>query len=380
MDETRTCTTCSVEKDLSEFSPKSADGSKRHAVCRTCRAKAARKITVGKEEATYRKDSPDSFFSDIGNLHRSHAAQDRLERHQREMEARDVHYGAGTDGFIPPAWLAAEWADVARAPRVLADLVQSVDLPPYGEQLQVPHVDTGVAVGVLAHDAAAPTETDLASSVKSYNIELISGMQDIARRSLERSAPGFDFVLFDGFMKASEAKLESQLISGAGSGGEILGVRNVSSIIAQTYTQASPDQQTCITNIAQAASQVAAQRFVNDLVVVLAPRRAAWLSAASGTASLSDQPAFEDFGLNVSFHSDPSIPTSVNTTQDVVLVLDPKSLYLAESDVRFKGNDSGSGNMTTRITYTRYAGFASDLYPKAIAVVSGTGLAAPAGY
>src|SRR5204862_948241 len=126
------------------------DGTDRHAKCRTCRAadaRASRAIKVGKEEATYRKDSPASFFSDIGNLHRSHAAQDRLERHARECEARDVHYGSGTDGFIPPAWLAAEWADVARAPRVLADLVQSVDLPSYGEQLQVPHVDTGVAVG-----------------------------------------------------------------------------------------------------------------------------------------------------------------------------------------------------------------------------------------
>jgi hypothetical protein len=352
----------------------------------TLKNKAAR-ISVGNEAPTAyvspMQGGTHSLIRDLFARHQDPAADARLMRHAEESEYRDVYKGSGADGFLNPLWVVEDWAtDVARAPRKLANLFQSVPLPPYS-QLQVAHVTTGVDVGVSNPENAAVTQVDLASEVKSYDVAEIAGRLGISRLSLDRSSPGLDYSVFAALHKAYDAKLEAQLVSGSGSSGQLLGLLNVGSTIGVTYTQASPDQQTATQNIAFAVSKVATQRQVTDLAVVAHPRRLAWLASASGTASLSDQPAFTDFGLNVSFYASPSIPTTqgASTNQDCIFVIHPGSFYIAESpELKFRGDNAKSSTATAQLIYAGWAAAATDLYPKATAIVTGTGLASNAGF
>jgi HK97 family phage major capsid protein len=350
----------------------------------TLKDKAAR-ITVGNEPLTYRspmQGGRHSLFADMLAAGTDPPARARLMKHAEESETRDVYYGGGADGFLAPAWLADEAADIARAPRVLSDLFRSVPLPDH-EQLQVPHVTTGVDVGVESPENSLATSVDLASEVKSYNITEIAGRLGVARASLDRSAPSLDMVLFSSMEKAYNAKLEAQLLSGSGAANQLLGLNSVGSSISVTYTSGTPDAGACMLSIAQAISKVSTQRFVTEIAVILHPRRATWLASATGQTSLSDFPAFSDYGLNVTWHANQSISTSLGagTNQDQIVVCHPQSFFIAESDaLRFREDNSKSSTAAAHVTYAGWVAAATDLYPKALAIVNGTGLTAPVNF
>src|SRR5690242_19843849 len=146
-------------------------------------------------------------------------------------------------------------------------------------------------------------------------------------------------VLFSSMEKAYNAKLEAQLLSGSGSANQLLGLNNVGSSISVTYTSGTPDAGACMLRVAQAISKVATQRFVSEVAVVMHPRRASWLASATGQTSLSDFPAFSQYGLNVTWHANQSISTSLGagTNQDQILILHPQSFFVAESNaLRFR--------------------------------------------
>src|SRR3954454_10555847 len=107
---TKTCASCDRTLSLESFSPRSADGTKRHADCKLCRNKAARIST--KERSPYGPDSPHSFYRDTIFQGNSPGAAERLARHvQVQAESRDVAVGSGTDGFAAatPGYLADEY-------------------------------------------------------------------------------------------------------------------------------------------------------------------------------------------------------------------------------------------------------------------------------
>lgn len=377
--DTKICTGCSRDLPLSAFHK---NGDRLQARCRDCRS-----IKVTSEPATYRPDGADSFFADIARKARGNAdaipARKRLERHELETaEQRDVTAQGGASGLIPPAYLAAEWAGIARKKRPLADRVNSFPLPPYGESFTVPMQTTGVTVGVGTTENAAVSEQDIASNATiKPPLVTISGQQDLSIQSLERSGPGLDTVIYNDLRKAEDAALEDALLNGNGTGTH-LGLRSVSSIQSVTWTQATPDPASGLTAIAKAVGLVSSARFVNRVLVLLHPRRAAWFAQASGTASLSDQPAFSEFGFEVEFVVDNSMPTNLGagTNQDPIVVCAPDDLYLAESESFIRAADVLSGNLTVRLQMYSYSTFISHRYPSGIAVVSGTGSADPNGY
>jgi hypothetical protein len=370
------CTGCERSLPLTSFHRK---GDGYQARCKDCR-----KVSV-KEPLTYEQHGPHSFFRDLtlAKVDNRPDARQRIERHAVEMaEARDLKgtSGGGAAGLVPPGWLANQYAPIARAPRPLADAVQSFPMPPYGDDFKVPQVTTGAAVAVQAAENDPVQETDVASGTVTASVVTIAGQQDLSVQAIRRSAPGLDQVIYDSLRQAYDAKLEDQLISGAGSSGEHKGIRNVTNVITQTYTQGTPDVQTFLTNISKLVGQVASQRFVSELLVLLHPRRAAWVSQATGTASLSDMPAFNDFGFNLNFAVDPSVPTTISTTQDQVYVVHAPSLRLAEEESRVMASDVLSGGLEIRLQLFSYSLFESSRYPKAIGILDGSGLANPVGY
>jgi len=81
------------------------------------------------------------------------------------IETRDisgVSAGSGAYEFVGgvPAYVAFEFATAACAKSVLANVLPSRPLPPYGMRLQTPLFATGVSAAPQASEAAAVSETD----------------------------------------------------------------------------------------------------------------------------------------------------------------------------------------------------------------------------
>src|SRR3954462_10400659 len=176
------CTGCERSLPLSSYHRK-GDGYQAR-----CRDSPSEKLKS--EPLTYEPDSPHSFFRDLtlAKLGERPDARQRIERHAVEMEARDVKgtSGGGAAGLVPPGWLGDQYAPIARAPRPLADAVQSFPMPPYGDDFQVPQMTTGTAVAVQANENDGLQETNVASGTVTASVVTISGQQDVSVQAIRR--------------------------------------------------------------------------------------------------------------------------------------------------------------------------------------------------
>lgn len=366
-------------------------------------------VRVGREPGTYRPDDREHGY--FGDLFRSQflgdmRAAERLTRHAQEAGievSRDV---ASTDvaSFMPPTYLSEQYAELARAGRPIADACASFPLPDRGQSVVIPRITTGTATAVQASENAAVQETNMDDTALTVPVVTIAGMQDISRQLLERGSPEMDQVIFADLAADYAAKLDAQVIAGTGSSGQMLGITAVSGVNAVTYTDASPTVAELWPKIGDAVSQVVSGRFQSASAVFMHPRRWAWMLAALGTdgrpliaatagagptnafgvgsgSGYGDGAAGQLFGLPVI--TDANIGTTLGAgTEDVIIVGRPSDWHLFEqgdgSPQMLRFDAPGSGSLTIRLTVHGFAAFAAGRQPESIAVISGTGLAAPA--
>jgi len=348
-----------------------------------------------KVEPTYRPDQGKSFFRDLVSLRQDPTASERLIANQREvkaaMEQRDL--AVSTDGqFIPPIYLGERWAELPRAGRPFANIVPTAPFPPDGLTVTIPKVSGGAATAIQAAQNNAVQETDPTVTTVTASMATIAGQVDVARQALERSFPGLDVVIFDDLMRAYDANLDTQLLSGTGSSGQHLGVRAVTSPNTESYTDASPTQAELLPKIYEASSKIATTRYLPADTIVMHPRRAAWLAAGlSSTFPLFQQGGLvqaagtQDAGFvgsiaGLRVYQDPNIGITygASTNEDEIYVLHLNDLLLMESPVRSATyEDVGSGNLTVRLQLFGYSFFVPHRQVKSICIVSGTGLATP---
>ena len=347
-----------------------------------------------RNELTYRPDQPSSFFRDLINHNRDRNAADRLWRNDEEQ--RDLYsqrdLAVSTDGqFIPPIYLGEKWAELPRAGRPFANVVPKMDLPADGLTVTVPKVSGGASEAPQNGQNAAVSETDATFTTVTASLVTIAGQQDIARQALERSFPGLDMVIYKDLAAAYDAKLDAQLLSGAGSSGEHAGLRSVSGV--NTATASTATGISILSEIYNASQLVFSNRFKPANLVVMHPRRAAFLAQAtvSGAPILQQGNLFQAFGTQDNTYAgsiaglpvviDPNIGTTYGnpgTNQDEIYVLHADDLLLMEGAVRQATfEDVGSGNLTVRLQLFGYSFWVPNRQAKSIAVISGAGLASP---
>lgn len=404
-------------------------------------------ITVRSEPMIYGQGSRHSYFLD---LLRSQinigdgdggpaAAQDRLQRHaaelrvelparearreqaaQRElrgidnMSARDRESAFErrtnpnrTDGqggyFVPPLWLVDQYIDLPRFGRVVANSVRNLTLPGGTDSINVPKVATGTATGVQTADAAAVTSTDMTDSTVNAPVRTIAGQQDIAIQLLDQSPVSFDEIVFADLVADYNQRLDTQVISGTGSNGQVLGILNVSGINSVTYTDATPTLPELWPPLLQAVSQVAKNRKLPPTAIFTIPSLWYWALSQLDTsnrplitaAAAAFNPAAlqtggdstEGYAGNWSFGlpqlNDGNIPSNLGsgTNETRALVLRTSDLYLWEGSLRTRTlNEVLSNTMQVRLQLWNYVGFMPHRRPEAISVVSGTGMIPASGF
>lgn len=354
----------------------------------------SKRIVVGQEPHTYRADNAReySFFRDVYYSQKGDAkASERLARHQ--METRDVSTadpGAGV--FVPPVYLGEMWAELPRESRPFANAIRNMPLPDVGMSFTVPRLTTGVSVASQSGEATAPSETDADGTLLTVSVRTIAGQQDLSIQALERTDPGFDQIVFYDLRAAYDAELDRQLLAGTNSNGEHLGIRAVGSINSITYTDATPTVAELHPKVYDAIQQIADGRKANPDLIVMHPRRAAWIaSGLSSTfplfqqgqlmqaAGVQDGGFLQSFaGLRVVIDSNIATNRGAGTNEDEIYVVRSSDLILAEQPLRVRALEQTLANtLQVKLQAFSYSAFVSGRQPEAIAAISGTGLAAP---
>lgn len=358
---------------------------------------------VTAEELTYRKGNGRSYIADLTKalmLHDPDAHQ-RLNRHASEV--RDApefqEYRTGTplsrvDGnggyFVPPAWLMSQWIELARPGRPTANLVNTQALPPGTDSINVPKVATGTAVAIQTADGAAVNELDLTDTSISIPVRTVAGQQTMAIQLLDQSPLNFDEIIFRDLLADYATKVDLQVLNGSGSSGQVTGLLQQSGTTSAAVTAVTGiGVYSAVANVVQ---QVHTSRFASPQVIVMHPRRWAWLqvqtdangrplvlpraNAQNNIGNVSDLapqgPVGDMMGLPVVL--DPSIPTNLGggTNEDRILVLRPDDDLLYESSIRSRVlPEIQSANLQVVVQVYGYLAFSAARYPVSTGIVTG---------
>jgi len=378
---------------------------------------------VGQEPRTYTRETAAggaSFFRDAwgyekGDIH----ARERIQRHAREVEVhKEMSERAVTSGtfggLVVPQYLVEMAAISLRNGRPLANVVSRHQIPTDGMNLVIPRGTTGSSATVQATENTAVSNTDEAWTDLTVPVRTVSGQADVSRQALERGS-GVDQLIYSDLARAYMAQVGSQVISGTGASGQVLGILNTAGIGAMTSFGAAVSPTNLNSKIAGANVAVwsAGQGIAAD-VLVMHPRRWGWLSgqvdttgrplvqanpniafntSAQGSATgeaLGDSPTpfvgVHSSGLPVLL--DLNIPTNVGTNvEDVILALDSDELHLWEDGDgmprQLSFEQTTGGSLTTKLVVYGYIAFTAGRYPAAVAkiggldVTGGQGLIAP---
>jgi HK97 family phage major capsid protein len=359
---------------------------------------------VTREARTYSADNADvSFVKDAftAKFSNDYAAQERLARHTREEEVERRSVGTGNfAGLVIPQYLVDLAAPLARAGRPTADFATNkMILPPAGMTLNISRMTTGTSTAVQAAENDAISNTNADDTLLTVNVRTIAGQQDISKQAIERGT-GIDSFIIQDLIRGWHTTLDSQILNGTGSSGQILGLNDTSGINSVVYTDASPTVAELYPKLANAYQQIQTGAFMNPTHWVMHPRRLAFLLAATDTtgrplvvptlngpmnsfATGAGQAFYGNSGysmMGLPIIADANVRTDFDGDQDRIYCVTAPEFHLWEqagSPFALNFDATGAGSLTIKSVVYGYAAATAGRYPAAFSVVSGTGLAAP---
>lgn len=308
--------------------------------------------------------------------------------------------GAGGT-FTPPMYLLDQFVALPRPGRVLADLVQKMDLPRGPMTIEIPKITAGTGVASQSTQNTVVLEQDLTDAYVSATVNTIAGQQTVSLQLIEQSAIPFDEIIFADLQRALDQQVELQVLQGTGTSGQMPGVFGTSGITTVTYTDASPTAVKAWPFIGQAKAAVFNSIFRPADAILMTPDRWAWYETAvdsngrplvlptdqgvfaamghvAGQMFNGKRPAGTMMGLPVFIA--PQIPTNLGTgtNQDAILIMSTEDSILWEAAPVARALPQTLGNeLAVLIQLYEYAAFMPSRLPGSIAVVEGTGLVYP---
>lgn len=378
---------------------------------RKAEAAEARKavgLQVNEPNPVYRRDDArTSFFRDLASMsnpagHGFEEARGRLAAAQ-ESRAGDMTTVAGAGGeFAPPLWLVEDFAALARAGRVTADLCNNMTLPSGVSSINLPKVSSGTTVAVQQTQNTAVSDTAMTTTSVSSGITTLAGKQIVSMQLLQQSGIPFDRVVLQDLAKAYAVQLDTQVLYGTGSNGQLKGL--VSLANNNAFTSASPAPAS-VTNanslyyvVSKAGAAVQTSLYEPANALIMHPNRWAWILGSVDTASrplvIPAGPQFNGLG-NVdgvtaqgfagtfggySVFTDPNISLTANsaTNQDEIYMVRRDQLWLWETPVQQASFDATyADQLSVLFRVHGYAAFIGNRYSGAVQSIRGTGLIAP---
>ena len=361
---------------------------------------AAAKVTITNEPHEYRADNAVegvSYFKDLANMNSNHEAQERLSRHAKNV--LEYRTGSSTNGaggeFTPPQYLLEDWAAYLRYASPMWNAMTQVDLPDAGNFFSVPKISLGTEAGVTAELATNP-DRDIETDSVTATVVSIASNYSTSLKSIERSPGGtFDKAVLADMAAEYGLQKDIYLIN------YLLGLAGTNAV---TYTSSSPTQSGLFPVLAQGVSQIAKARKLAQVfrpTTFMTESRWLWLAAGTdttgrpliGTTGLANFNALGSNGdpasqgpvgklaIGSDVVTDGSIPSSDGVTPIIQAITNDVWVMDSGDPIIEVFRAAGNNATTNSVTYRAY-GYATALvrYPEAVAVISGTGLADPAGY
>jgi Phage capsid family len=355
--------------------------------------RARAKVT---DPEVYPRDGRASWVCDVVTATLNPAnweARERLGRHEAQaLEQRVMtSYQPGNSltaggALTPPAWLLAELATVARAGRPLADAIGSQPLPMGVDQLFIPTASQGGLTAVQATETTNIAAQDWVTAQLNSQIATVAGQVDISQALIDQSPAQVD-----------------QIINGTGANNQVNGLETLTPGTTVTYTSATPAYTSAtaansfVFQVAKAINGVATLRKRAPQVLVMHPRRWAWITTALDsqnrpmvvpTAEMNAYGRVNDVaaeaivgtqsGLPVLL--DATIPTNkgAGTNEDRVYVLRLDDLRIWESTPIARAMVAPlSAQLGVRLQVYGYLAAILNRYAGSISRISGTGLVDP---
>lgn len=343
-------------------------------------------VQVKSEPTTYNPFTRDSFFRDLAltSLRPGEpdaaGARDRLARHEVEQRT-NLRVVAGTGGeFAPPLWVIEQFATIARAGRVIADLVPNFELPAGVSEIHIPTITTGASAQIQPQNGAATSDTDMVTAdVPNTTVATIAGDEDVTQQLFDRTpAPGLDAIVYTALSRAYNESLEQELTFGTSATGRLTGITQVTG--RQTDVSGSSVSVTQATGVpqikplvGQAMAAIGNNRKIPADSLVLAPRRWAWIASdvsevpvvqtwpLAGSPSVGQEPSGPIAAMSISglpAYQSGACMSGAITASDVLLVFRSDDAYLYESVPHFAVMENPlSGSLRVRLQLRRYVAF-----------------------
>lgn len=364
--------------------------------------------SVGYEAETYRPDGGNSYFRDLwlsrnygdpdaaGRLSRNNAQQADRVSQKRAISGN----AAGSGGeFVPPMWMESQFVAFARPGRITADLAVSQPLPAGTDVINLPKINTGSAVAVQTTQNSAVQQTDITTTSVGSPVVTIAGGQTLSLQLMEQSPLNMDAVILGDLAADYGVKLDMQVLSGTGTGGQATGILTLAGTNQIAYTSTTPTLAALYSKLAGAIQAIHTARFLPPTVIIMHPRRWAWAVAQldgqnrplvvprpggpMNSFGVQGEPAAQGYVgemLGLPVYVDASIPISqgAGANQDSIIVARKEDIWLWESNVRAEAfPQTYASNMSVFVRLYNYISFQPARFPQSISVVSGTGLTTP---
>ncbi|MGW3629558.1 phage major capsid protein [Streptomyces sp. NPDC005122] len=362
---------------------------------------------IASEPQVYRRDSKQtSWFLDSYAVAKNgdSAARERLQRNARQVadiqrqEGRALSTTNGNAGeFVPPLWMESEWVRLARPKRVTADLAVNDMLPAGTDSINIPRVATGTATGLQGTQNTAVTQVDMTTASIAAPVLTLAGSQVISLQLAEQSPLNVDTVILGDLAADLATKVNAQVISGSGTGGNATGLLTLAGTGQVSWT--GTDGATFQAAVLKAIGQVFASTFEAPDSLILAPRRAVWLMAQKDSTGrpllvpadngptnsmgvlapllATEGPIGRFCGLNVYIDGGIPLTLGAGTDEDRALVLRSSELRLWESQPKFEVfPQTYAQNLSLLARAYEYMAFTAARYPGAVSVLSGSGFKA----
>lgn len=352
-------------------------------------------IRVVSEEQTYRADSEHDFLSDAvaAKYGNDSAASARLQRARDEALAEYRSTSGNFGGLVVPQYLTEQFAATLASGRPFLEAVTKVALPEQGMNMVIPRGATTTGVAAQTTEGTAVTNQTFTESDLTVPVRTFAGQQVVSRQSIDRGT-GIGTILLADLYQQYATKVNVSAISGDGTAGGHFGILNTTSVQTAAFTGTTGAS--LITSIHNALGKINTARFAAGNLIVMHPRRWAFLCAASDS-SLRPLVAIEGYNsfnasgagnaagygyagtiAGVPVVTDAGVPITLgaSTDQDVVIVTRSEdNLFMedAGAPVGLTLEEVAASSLNVTMVVYGYSAFSAGRYPVGSCVISGTG-------
>jgi HK97 family phage major capsid protein len=352
-------------------------------------------IRVVSEEKTYRADSEHDFLSDAiaAKFGNDNAASDRLARARDEALSEYRSTTGNFGGLVVPQYLTEQFAATLASGRPFLEAVTKVALPAQGMNMVIPRGATSTGVAAQETQGVAVTNQTFTESDLTVPVRTFAGQQVVSRQSIDRGT-GIGQILLADLYQQYATKVNVSAISGDGTAGGHFGILNTTSV--QTASWAATTGSSLVASIHNALGKINTSRFAAGDLIVMHPRRWAWLCAQSDS-SLRPLVAIEGYNsfnavgagaaaaygyvgsiAGVKVITDAGIPTNLgaSTDEDRIVVTRASDVLFMEdggAPVGLTLNEVAAASLNVTMVTYGYSAFTAGRYPVATCNLQGTG-------